>query len=294
MLGLEPVLVLPALSILLFFAYVVLSDFLVALHLFQFLILALELGALFGIERLKVQLARTILLLFIQLDLLLVVAVEGGFDDEALAIPLLLLTDTLLLFFIHLFDEHVLAVLAGLDAPLLSRLIILNLLETFDFHHALEGLLLVNILVLKLIALLNLLVSNVVDLAEHHAFVHFLHVVRLFIELLLVQRQQALGAKLLILAELDAVGHALILHLHVMLLHLLFLDFCGRLLHFQRLFVHDRLGHVQGQARWSVHRALDPIQLLLRDDHAVSLFTLLSTLTDVAYIKQKATRRTTG
>lgn len=81
----------------------------------------------------------------------------------------------------NLTGQNSLLAFRGRSSSLVSIHVILNSLDSFDFHHVEELLFLVNILALKRSILFDLLISNVLDFSVHHTLVHLLNLIKLFI-----------------------------------------------------------------------------------------------------------------
>ena len=73
----------------------------------------------------------------------------------------------------------------GVNASLLSALVLLKSLQSLDFHHYVKTLLFFDIIGFEFLRLLELLISDGNYLRVEYHLVHVLDVVVLFIELLL-------------------------------------------------------------------------------------------------------------
>lgn len=108
----------------------------------------------------------------------------------------------------------------GLHAQLLSLVLHLKGLQTLDFHHQVQALLLLNPLLLQGLVLLKLLVSDGDDLGVKSHLIHVLNIVMLLIELLLGLLEETVGTGVLLALNLR--GRQLfgpfLVHLHHLLL----------------------------------------------------------------------------
>lgn len=167
----------------------------------------------------------------------------------------------------------------SLDLPFL---LVLEALESLDLHHEVHSLLLSPILLLQPFLLLQLPVPDGHALRVDHHLIHVLNVVLLLVELGLRLLEDGLGHGLavdLVLVLGDLHGPLLVQHLHLGLPGLR-VDLLLLLLLAEELLVLDLL--LLGQ---DLSRALDPVELGLRDDDSVHLDPLLSFLPDLSNLR---------
>jgi hypothetical protein len=88
-------------------------------------------------------------------------------------------------FFLDLVDQYSFTVLPRSKPSCFPFLVILDELQSFDFHQFDELCFVCNELILELPVFFALGLSDSGDFAEHHSFVHFFDIIDFFIHLLL-------------------------------------------------------------------------------------------------------------
>ena len=185
---------------------------------------------------------------------------------------------------LDLLYEHALALVARLDFLLLSLFFLVQRLEPLDLHHEIKLLLFFDVFFLELLALFDLLVANGDDFRVEANFIHFFHVVQLFIKLLLGAREQTLGSLLLL------EGKWALLHLALSFLvkscHLVLLNF-GCLHALLELCLFHFLLHQYLFGRLVYHIGPDSIDLTLGQDDCIFLEPFLCPRTEFSELMHR-------
>lgn len=95
---------------------------------------------------------------------------------------LVILEEAFLVFLTNLLYEESLALFFSGCIFLGSFFLLKDTFNSFDFHHLVETLLIVKVVVFKLLILFDLLISDSVDFSNHHPFVHLFNFVQLLIK----------------------------------------------------------------------------------------------------------------
>lgn len=182
---------------------------------------------------------------------------------------------------LYLVNDNLSALLSSILFPDLSLLLFLEDLESFDFHHQIQLLLLLDPLGLQALVLVELFVPNGHYLGVEDHLVHLFDIVELVVHLLLGLGQEGFvlcTLVLLLVCWLHFLS-SLFIHLdHFLLLSLRFGQGSGFLLVHQFLFLEDLVFSFDSGG------VLDSVQVVLADDYGVVLVVFLGFLSDGAQL----------
>ena len=154
---------------------------------------------------------------FCLLGILLLHLLDVGEQLESLLVSDFLLLHSFDRALLDLIDDHLGSLLASLVLSLLSLLLFLEDLESFDLHHEVEFLLLLDPFLLEALVFVKLLVADGDDLGVEDHLVHMLDVVEVVIELLLGFGEERLS--LVLFGDLELRGLDLLVSLLVQFEH---------------------------------------------------------------------------